>query len=307
LHVNPTRYRHPVLVLGTLAACQLVIAYAGATYFHTWPAKFAFGAVAELLLFSGGAIVAIPRLTKLLPEIQLLWVYADDARRATGNRRIQASVLEFLRPRLRDYLDRLRDLYSEGLLIEPHELGPLTAAAFRGFKGFYIGTDKNVPSRFRQLYPEYLEQQVRDRRADAYHRDTRFLIVSPTDLINDYRENPVEFTAFCDFHQRNQIALLQVDPEKAEQIRKYTELGTAEIGDYGGEYTIFFEPRGDQVAITLRRYAELSGRVDLFFFHLNPSARRIILGNGGALQLLPRSVEEIELQRSRMSRSELQS
>ncbi len=99
-----------------MAFCQLLIAYAGATYFDTWRSKFVFGVIAELLLFSAGAIVAIPRLTKLLPEIQLLWIYADDARRATGNRRIQSAVLEFLRPRLKDHLEHLRELYRGGLL-----------------------------------------------------------------------------------------------------------------------------------------------------------------------------------------------
>lgn len=272
------------------------------TYVHDTKEAIAAGIAAHVFVGLGGVLVAVPAFVKLLPEIGMVWKYAVDVKAGTGGTKIKDAVIAFLRPRLQSHFHAVEEIFGKGLTIAEPELAPLTKAAFEGCSGPYVGIDANTPTRFRELYPDYLEYEVAGRRPKDIRTDTRYLALDQSVLLSNFQDDPEEFAWFCDFHQRHGISLLQVNAGDVKAAQHRAQLPSAELGLYGGEYAIFFDPQGEgKIKIALHRLdASLSKRLQLYLEVINRKASRIVIGNGKTLKFERLDTSEIQSQLRRM-------
>lgn len=197
----------------------------------------------EIIVGGTASTLILTRLLiRLRKEISVLISYHDLLHKRVGTARVTAVVLELVRPGFEKEMNRLAQLAgAEGLSLATTDLPRFTMRAFQLCDGPYIGTDQNVPSAFRKIYPGYLEDQIGRRRAE-FSEDVRFLIVDPSALRDDHSADPYEFQMFYDLHWVHQVQLLQVDPARAEHARTMTQLPSASLGVYGWRYVLFYSP-----------------------------------------------------------------
>lgn len=236
------------------------------------------------------------RRASMKDEIKLLNGHYEEIYHATNrSSRFVGEILTFLRPRLETHLRECRTLFQAGFMIKQSELGPLSKAAFRAFRGSYIGLDSNPPSRFRDIYPTFLEDQVATRTAADYRgNDIRVLLVSEADLKADALADPGETQTFVDFHKEHGIHLLQVDPAAAERERERLQLMSTDIAIYGTSYAIFFRTQdSSMVEIAVQPISpELGPTLRLYIERLNRLAHRVDYLDGN-LTLHPRDEAEM--------------
>lgn len=210
-----------------------------------WSLQFLGTVMHELfILIVASAIGFLVSLAAIWPEVGiLLW------QRSETHRRLRKPFGMFSRI----YLTRL-DVFRRGLTspsgyeLASEDLEKFVAACFKANGGNrYIGTDSNVPSQFRRIYPNYLDEHFKPPMPRARSRDVRILIVSQSDLEGDYAANKSEFVMFYKGHGRNSAALLlQVERSVAEVAQKIQRFPSTDIGIFGSDFVVFFKPDGGQ-------------------------------------------------------------
>jgi len=208
---------------------------------------------------------------RLRNELKLLFRYHRAIDQHMDSAHTTGVFLAITRPPLRKEFDRLaRVVVPPGLDMVKEELGDLTRSAFDRCPGPYYGTDSNVPSGFRSIYPLYLEDEI-GRRRDETAEDIRFLIVDPATLQQDYERDPQEFLRFYDRHWQNHVQLLQVDPQVAAAACRKAALPSKELGVYEWRFVLFFSPdeSGKFVRVLASELAgSLAQKCEMFFDEL---------------------------------------
>lgn len=153
---------------------------------------------------------------------------------------IKDPVLAILEPRFKQYLNNINGISGpDGLSFEKSELRRLQIECFNRCQGPYTGTDSNPPSEFLKKFPDYIERQV-GRPGGPHQQDTRFLIVTKEDLIEDCQKHPNTFDEFCTVHINKDIRLFQVDPEIANQHVTAGTIRSTDLGVFAYKYCVFF-------------------------------------------------------------------
>jgi hypothetical protein len=198
--------------------------------------------------------------------------------------KLRMPIALFLRSRLSD-LGKVREALTgvDGLQIDRGDLKLVVAACFSSNRGRqYVGTDSNVPTRFYELYPNYLDEQFASGESQRRSHDVRILFASEEELRRDYEKDKVLFQSFRDNHRLYRVRLLQVERAEAEKRAQQLQLPSTDLGVFGGEFVVFFAPCTcggiEHYRIYLRALTS-EGRSQLrqYFRMLNQGARDIRL------------------------------
>jgi len=221
---------------------------------------------------TGGVLVGLWKLRSILRGL-LVTVNAEPH----GTRKVARG---FVLPGVSEDVDSLEGLLGGGLVsINRAQCCRLTAACFHEFRGGqYIGTDRNVPSRYYELYPDYLETQLRGRSRKG---DIRIVMYSHTALLDDLASHPEEGTRFLEMHWGTGVTLLCVDWSVAEGAAHRFELETPDAGIFAREVALFFLPssRDDSSRMMLRVVDDaLRRRLQLFLDELIDNAMEVVRG-----------------------------
>jgi hypothetical protein len=143
---------------------------------------------------------------------------------------------------------------NQWLPMTRHELQRYTRICFNHCRGRYIGTDRNLPSRFVQVYPFYLTSQSE---RDTAPGDIRFLFVTKQELEADLVSHPEEVAQFVRTHNRDGIDLLIVNPTTIDKVAKDAQLPSAEFGIFAWRFIVYFK-----IPKEPKRYALLTEDID---------------------------------------------
>jgi hypothetical protein len=251
------------------------------------------------------AIAIVVRLLAMWPQLQLLIRHYGEIQ---GVHRKTSFAL--FTPRLERELNKLRELITNGVLVDKNELEAFVQACFGSCNGAYQGVDSHKPTDFFELYPQYLiSQQVRRRLPNfaqiffdeepPLSADIRFLLVEKSDLVIDYQENPHIFENFCQQHSRKNINLLQVSPSIANSFASSRNLPSTDVGIFGWRYAVFFKPIREanitKYTITLQMLDKTNSAQLLNYLRtLNHAAHRIRISSNDGLIFMARSHEDIQ-------------
>jgi hypothetical protein len=194
--------------------------------------------------------------------------------------------------------ERVQMTSNAGAELSLMDLERLVAACFRA-RGAepYVGTDSNVPSLFRKLYPTYLQEQFAKLPGGRVRMDVRILLVSEVELRSDYHADEQGFRDFyAEHYAKNNALLLQVDRDDAQRAAEECRLPSADLGIFGRSVVVFFMPivrRGS--ASTYRIWvkplgSELEKALQSYLRLLNQRAKEIVL-DGGEVRCLSRNEE----------------
>ena len=136
---------------------------------------------------------------------------------------------------------------SEGHEFDLEEMEKFVAACFKANGSRkYVGTDSNVPSLFRKLYPNYLDEHFN--KASSPGQDIRILFACESELRADYAGNKSEFELFMQRHERHFVLLLQVEKAVAKKAAEEQRFPATDIGIFGTDFVVFYKPRADHGA-----------------------------------------------------------
>jgi hypothetical protein len=159
--------------------------------------------------------------------------------------KLRGLIILLIRDQIEGIGDYRQALGKGGISLEKPELDTLSQACFTAnHRRNYVGTESNVPTRFLDLFPTYLEFQTRRLADRADARDVRILFATPGELQADYTSDPVRFQLFYDWHWSHGFRLLQAEKTRAATLADQLELPSTDIAIFGGQYALFFFPQG---------------------------------------------------------------
>lgn len=127
--------------------------------------------------------------------------------------------------------------------VSAEENSIFAAIAFASNRKLYIGTDRNVPSRYSGLYPNYLNNQFK---GHADRIDLRIVLYTIADLREDYESHPHDVTRFIRSHYVPGTMLLSVDWDLARRSAHTHGLLSPDVAIFDWRYVVFFEPPSDR-------------------------------------------------------------
>lgn len=175
-----------------------------------------------------------------------------------GLYRIRAPVRELLRARIGDVrgTDGVTvDFFHRAISIEANQMRSLrgggwvelTAEELHAFSdacfdrcegGRYIGTDQHVPSRFLELYRNYVRRQVQ---REGVEDDLRIVLYGETELSADFSKHPELGRQFIRHHSEAGFRTLSVERAIAEEAAARFALPSLDFGIFAGRYIVFFK------------------------------------------------------------------
>lgn len=178
-------------------------------------------------------------------------------------------------------IKQLREFFGNeaGVAISYNESEQLSELLFERNKGYYFGTDSNVPSKFSEYYPNFLLSNQHSKAS------SRILLCSQTDLRADHANNPESFEKFYDWHIQHKVTLLFVQKEESELLKNRLELVHTDIGIWDDDYVVIFQPKPSEKKIhywfkSYRTLQETELYVKYYMSLLN-QAKLIRLTNNG--------------------------
>lgn len=153
----------------------------------------------------------------------------------------------------------------------------LANEAFSKNEGRYLGTDRNVPSRFKQLYPGYLRSQLK---RSITGGDVRIALYDFTELKEDYRCEPGVVREFIKSHQAKGVMLLLVPWAVAERKATGYGLPSPDLGVFDWKTAVFFDPPEERSTgrIQMRDInVDLVQRLESYLTALAEDARELVL------------------------------
>lgn len=157
----------------------------------------------------------------------------------------------------------------------------LAKAMFVEFpKGRYVGTDRHVPSRFYELYPEYMHAQMQDR---SRRGDIRFVLYGEEAFVADQTEHPAEARLFISTHAAAGVALYSVPWAEALEVARNAGLETPDLGLFESRVAVFFDPPSNGRERWRVMLDEVEGhrrqQLGTFFHHLADRTKKIVRGS----------------------------
>lgn len=290
-----TKYGKEILI-GLLAFIFLRVTFIGVSDFAIFSDIFENIVVFVLSVLIGYLV----RLYNIRSEIFLM---LNQYEQVDG--RIRKPIYKFFFKTLEEHLTSRKQICDDnGLILDREDLERFVSACFRSTKGPYQGTDSNVPSGYKVLYPNYLDIQAGGR---TTVNDTRILLASEQDLRNDIENNKTVFETFFKFHIINSIALLQVDPTIANKIASTQRLPSPDIGLFNGEFIAFFTPISDSGnnKYKVKLYSldeESSSQIKNYLLMLNQHAKDLRYDEG-KLNLKERENRTIQKHEDRLTQN----
>jgi len=175
---------------------------------------------------------------------------------------------------------------NHGLDLDREDLKRFVDACFTANGGkHYVGTDSNVPTKFYDLYPTYINEQLISHHSNKPRRDIRILFVSEEDLRTDYSVDRVLFQNFFENHVVHDVQLLQVEKSVAQKLADAQRLPSTDLGIFGGRFVAFFIPKErNDTPVTYTIYLkalnpELRVQLRQYMFMLNRYAKQIYWEN----------------------------
>jgi ABC-type spermidine/putrescine transport system permease subunit II len=190
------------------------------------------GMVAVLSGLAAGTIVGLLRLHNIL-KLLLISVNVETVFRGLA----RAFVLEGVTHDVR----LIKAVEAGGFTeMTQDRMQRLARTAFGEFPhGRYVGTDRHVPSRFQELYPNYLHDQMLSR---SKRGDIRFVLYGAREFEDDRAAHPAAARSFVSMHTAAGVTLLSVPWSAAIEISKKLELETPDLGVFEGRAAVFFDP-----------------------------------------------------------------
>jgi len=178
-------------------------------------------------------------------------------------------------------IKQLREFFGNeaGVAISYNESEQLSELLFERNKGYYFGTDSNVPSKFSEYYPNFLLSNQHSKAS------SRILLCSQADLKADHTNHPESFEKFYDWHTQHKVTLLFVQKEESELLKTRLELVHTDIGIWDDDYVVIFKPKPSEKKIhywfkSYRTLQETELYVKYYMSLLN-QAKLIRLTNNG--------------------------
>lgn len=176
-------------------------------------------------------------------------------------------------------ISELHDFFhnKDGVSVPIPESEKLSELLFERNKGFYFGTDSNVPSKFKELYPNYLISSQQSKSS------ARILLCNHQELINDFNNNRTDFIEFYNWHTKHNVTLLTVSKVNAEAKKIALQLINSDIGIWDDDYVVIFKPEPpSNIHYWFKSYhtIEETKRYVKFFLNLLNDAKQIkVLNN----------------------------
>ncbi len=174
----------------------------------------------------------------------------------------RATILAFVDRHLNRLDDEIKDILSEkGAALDVEDITFWTEQSFALGHGRYDGTDSHLPSKFQELYPNYLRahgEMLEDhpqpddkpnyRILFGFHRDFR------DDFIDNYEQG---YKGFLEWHDDKNVKLYHLEKDQADAIRSSVSeshdekgLPTSDIAIWYGQYALLFrEDPGSKVVL----------------------------------------------------------
>ena len=150
-------------------------------------------------------------------------------------------LIEFLQMGLHKIGMKIPSAFSEdGVQVSSEEVDFISQLCFLFGNGVYNSTESNVPSVFRKKYPHYLFYHEKNRLKQE-KPGIRILLASESALKEDFVNNNLDFEKFKEWHYANSIALLHVDPNRAQDLAKKYSIPSTDIGIWDSNYVAIFK------------------------------------------------------------------
>jgi putative spermidine/putrescine transport system permease protein len=199
-----------------------------------------------------------------------------------GTRKVAS---RFALPSVLEDVDAVEGLLGGGLVgMSRDQTRRLTAACFEEFRsGKYIGTDRNIPSRYYAIYPDYLETQLAGR---TQSNDVRIVMYDRADLLSDLSAHAEEVTRFLEMHWNTGVLLLRVDWSVAEAAAHRFQLESSDLGIFDRRVALFFLPGENERGRMMLRVIEggLRSRLQLFLDELLTHAEEVTRGTTSLIE-----------------------
>ena len=196
------------------------------------------------------SVPVILTVTSLYPQLKALMDMLGSAEE-TG----RETITRFVDEELRMLSSTVRKMRGPGAELDPVEVAKWVRRCFdasRGPKAVYLGTDSNVPSRYKKLYGDYLRSQEGFLEV-SQNTSTRILVIDPATIKRDQNEDPRASEWFFGWHEKwkEHIQLMHIDPTKARRIADEMNLEYADVGIWEGKFALLFKPREDLVNLRM--------------------------------------------------------
>jgi hypothetical protein len=194
----------------------------------------------ELLILFAAISVPIVLISAILwPELKTIYKVLSE-----GPAKATPILLRFVREEMRELGEKIADTRSSGIDLPPNVVTPwIRDRCFAVASGNYLTTDVLVPSRFMDIYPDYLRahRQYIDRRPNE---SVRINLASTADLLADSRNNPDAFDEYVQWHTEAEVELLHLDLTRARKIAEQCQLrGTVDFAIWQKEFALLVEYR----------------------------------------------------------------
>lgn len=152
-------------------------------------------------------------------------------------------IIRFLRGDLDQLYQSLKGVLDpQGTDMGKSDLDYFTTSCFREGRGVYCGVESVLPSRYYDVYPDYLEEHKRNREKRPDSRSYRILLATRAHLRRDWLRDKRRFEEFCRWHRDNNVQLLHVAPRAAKKEAEELDLRTTDIGLWESQYALLFTP-----------------------------------------------------------------
>lgn len=244
-----------LLILGHISVIRMIVAFiVGVVIYEIW--------IQQIQIYRWGG--------EIIDKIYLF--------RKEEHIKYRDLAVGMLSHKLDQSISELHDFFHNplGVSVSIIESEKLSELLFERNKGFYYGTDSNVPSKFKELYPNYLINSQQSKSS------IRILLCSNKELNDDFHQNKNEFVEFYNWHVSHNVTLLTVNKTSAELKRNTMKLANTDIGIWDDDYVVIFKPEPPNIIhYWFKSYHTLeeSKRYVKFFIGLLNEAKQIKISN----------------------------
>jgi len=152
-------------------------------------------------------------------------------------------IIRFLRGDLDQLYHSLKGVLDPpGTDMGKSDLDYFTTSCFREGRGVYCGVESVLPSRYYDVYPDYLDEHKRNREKRPDSNSFRILLATRAHLRRDWLRSKDRFEEFYRWHKDNDVQLLHVAPGAARKKAEELDLRTTDIGLWESQYALLFTP-----------------------------------------------------------------
>jgi hypothetical protein len=167
-------------------------------------------------------------------------------------------LLRFISEELRELHERIEDVRSVGKdIIDTDVSNWVRERCFSVTTGRYIGLDECVPSRFLELYSDYLHAQQDYLDRPGSRRSIRVNVADGEALSQDKAANPAAWKWYVEWHENHKVSLRHCERQTAIRLSRQKNLDSViDVAFWEGEMAVLVTYEQDQRLTRLRVYFE---------------------------------------------------